>query len=94
MEFNEVHMKTLCTTIRCPGGMIINPRDNITDQPLTVHDPIHLISMVAEKRLLMTAYVAINQALTSIPIDSQSITRAFIMSLAPLREQDLAYNEP
>ena len=67
--------------------MIINPRDNIGDQNPTIFDPGHLISMVADKRLLMTAYAAMHQARNSIPIDSQLMTQAFIMSLDPLREQ-------
>ena len=84
VEFTEADMKTLCTTIRCPGGMIINPRANIADQPPTIRDPGHLVSMVAEKNLLVTAYAAMHQARTSRPIDSQSMTRAFIMSVAPI----------
>ena len=52
MEFTKADMKTLCTTIRCPDGMINNPRDNITDQHLTICDPGHLISMVAENIFL------------------------------------------
>ena len=84
VEFTKADMKTLCTTIRRPGGMIINPRVNIADQTPTIHDPGHLSSMVAEKRLLMTAYAAMHQARTSRPIGSQSITRAFILSLSPL----------
>ena len=79
--------------IRRPGGMIINLRANISDQPPTIHEPGHLISMVSEKRILMTAYAAMHQARTSRPIDSKSTTRAFIMSLAPLREQEMAYRE-
>ena len=47
VEFTEADMKTLCTTICLPGGMIINPRGNIADQPPTIRDPGHLISMVA-----------------------------------------------
>ena len=85
-------MKKLCTTIRCLGGMINNLRANISDQPPTIRDPGHLISMVADKRLLMTAYAEMYQSCTSRPIDSQSMTRAFIMSLAPLREQELDYS--
>ena len=50
--------------------------------------------MVAEKRLLMTAYAEMHQARTSRPIDSQSMSQASIMYLAPLREQDMAYSEP
>ena len=50
--------------------------------------------MVAEKCLLMTAYAAMHQARNSRPIDSQSMTLEFIMSLAPLREKELAYSEP
>ena len=46
VEFTEADMKTLCTTIRCPGGMMINPRANIADQPPNIRDPVHLISMV------------------------------------------------
>ena len=74
--------------------MIINPRANIDDQPPTIRDPVHLISMVAKKRLLVTAYTAMHQACTSGPIDSQLMTRAFIMPLAPLQEQELAYSKP
>ena len=65
--------------------MIINPRANIADQHPTISDPGHLIYMVADKRLLMTAYAAMHQARNSRPIDSQSMTRALIMSLATLR---------
>ena len=72
------------TTIRRPGGMIINPRANISDQPPTIRDPGHLISMVVEKRILMTAYAEMHQARTSRPIDSQLMICPFIMSLAPL----------
>ena len=93
VEFTKADMKTLCMTIRCPGGMIINTRANIDDQPPTICDPGHLISMLPEKRLLMTAYTAMHQERTLRPIDSQLMTRAFIMSLAPLQEQDLAYSE-
>ena len=71
VESTGVDMKTLCTTINRPGGMIINPRENIADKPPTIRDPGHLIYMVAEKRLLMTAYAAMHQANTSRPIDSQ-----------------------
>ena len=60
VEFTEADMKTLCMNIRRPGGMIINLRANISDQPPTIHDTDHLISMVAEKRLLMTSYAAIH----------------------------------
>ena len=35
-----------------------------------------------------------HQARTLIPIESQPITRAFIMSLAPPQEQELAYSDP
>ena len=85
VEFTEADIKTLCTTICRPGRMIINLRVNIADQPPTIRDPGHLISMVAEKRLLMTAYTAMHQARTSRPIDSQLMTQALIMSLAPPR---------
>ena len=61
VEFTEVDMKTLCTTIFCPSGMLINPRANISDQPPTIRDPGHIISMVAEKQLLITAYAAMHQ---------------------------------
>ena len=94
VEFTEADMKTLCTTIRRPGGMIINPRANISDQPPTICDPDHLIYMVAEKRLLMTAYAAMHQTRTLIPIDSKSMNRVLIISLAAIPEQELSYNEP
>ena len=52
----------------------MNLRVNISDQPPTIRDPGHIISMVDEKRLLMTAYVEMHQERTSRPIDSQSMT--------------------
>ena len=94
VELTKSYMKTLCTTIFCPGGMIMNPRDNISDQPPTICDPGQLISMVAEKRLLMTAYATMHQSRTSRPIDCQSIAWEFIMSISTLREQELAYSDP
>ena len=86
VEFNEADMNTLCTTIHRPGVMIINLRDNIADQPPTIFDPGHLIYMLSEKRLLMTAYAATHQACTSRPIDPQLMNRAFIMYFSPIRE--------
>ena len=70
MEFTEADTKTLCTNIRRPCGMIINPRENIADQPPTIRDPGHLISMVGEKRLLMTAYAEMHQERILRKIDS------------------------
>ena len=35
-----------------------------------------------------------HQARTLIPIDSQSMARAFIISLDPLQEQELPYSDP
>ena len=61
VEITESDMKTLFTTSCCPGGMIINPSANTTDQNPTICDPGHLISMVSEKRLIMTAYAAIHR---------------------------------
>ena len=87
-------MKTLYTTICRPGGMIINPRDGISDQTPTICDPGNLIYMVADKLIIMTAYAEMHQAHTSRPIDSQLMTRAFIKSLAPLLEQELSYSDP
>ena len=83
-EFTKADMKKLCTTIRRPGRVINNPRANIANQPPTIRDPSHIILMVSEKRLIMTAYAAMHQARTSRRIDSQSMTWAFIVSLAPL----------
>ena len=84
VEFTKAYIKTLCTTICCPGRMIINLMANISDQPSTIHDPGNLISVLAEKRLLSTDYTSMHQSRTSKPIDSQLMTRALIMSLDPL----------
>ena len=65
VESTGVDMKTLCTTIHRPGGMIINPRENTADEPPTISDPGHLIYMVAEKRILMIDYSEMHQAHTS-----------------------------
>ena len=73
VQFSEADMKTLCLTFCRPGGMRINLRANIADQPPTIRDSSHLISVVAEKRLLVTSYATMNQARTSRPIDSQSM---------------------
>ena len=73
VEFTKSDMKMLCTTISCPGGRIINTRANIVDQTPTILDSGHFISMVSEKRILMTAYAEMHQARISRTIDSQSM---------------------
>ena len=92
--FSENYMRTLCTTIRRPGGSIPNPRVAVRGQPPIIRDPGNVISMVAEKRLILTAYAAMRQTRTSRPINAQTMTRTFIMSLAPLREQERVYKDP
>ena len=92
--FTEDDMKTLCNTIRRPGGTIPNPRARTSGQPPTIKDPGNVVSMVAEKRLILTAYAAMHQTRTSRPINALTMTRTFIMSLAPLREQELVYKDP
>ena len=92
--FSEDDMKTLCNTFRRPGGSIPNPRARTTGQPPIIKDPGNVISIVAEKRLILTAYAAMHQTRTSRPINAQTMTRTFIMSLAPLREQELVYKDP
>ena len=42
----------------------------------------------------MTAYAVMHQPRTSRPINAQTMTRTFIMSLAPLRERELVYKDP
>ena len=74
--------------------MIINPRENIADQPPTIRDTGHLIYMVAEKWLLMNSYAAMHQAHTSRLIDSQSMNQSFSMSIVPLQKQELSYSDP
>ena len=68
VEFTKADIKTLCTTICCPGGMVLNPRANIVDQPPIICDSGHLIYMLAEIQLLMNAYAEMYQARTSILI--------------------------
>ena len=41
--FSEDDMKTLCNTIRCPGGSIPNPRARTTGQPPIIRDPGNVI---------------------------------------------------
>ena len=92
--FSEDDIRTLCTTIRRPGGTIPNQRVAVRDQLPIIRDPGNVISMVAEKRLILTAYAVMNQTRTSRPINAETTTRAFIMSLSLLREQELAYKDP
>ena len=92
-DFSEDDMRTLCTNIRRPGGSITNPRVAVRGQPPIIRDPRNVISMVAEERLILTAYAAMHQTRTSSPINAQTMTRTFIMSLVPLREQKLVYKD-
>ena len=84
VDFSEVDMKTLCAAVCRPGGMIINPQAHVPNQPTEIRDPGHVVSMVSEKRLVMTAYTAMHQQITSRPINARTMTRDFIMSLSPL----------
>ena len=92
--FSEDDMRTLCTNIRRPGGSIPNPRVAVRGQPPIIRDPRNVISMVVEERLILTAYAAMHQTRTFRLINTQTMARSFIMSLAPLRDQELAYKDP
>ena len=93
-DFSESDMKMLCARVSRSGGMIPNPTANVAGQPPTIRDPGHVISMVAGKRLIMTAYAAMHQTCTSRPINIITTTSPFIISSAPLRELDLTYSDP
>ena len=43
VEFTKEYTKTLCTTIHSPGGMIINPRENIADQSTDPRLRVHSV---------------------------------------------------
>ena len=73
VEFTKADMKTLCTTICRPGEIIINPRANIADQPPTISDPGHLISMVADQWLLLTSYA--EKCINHVPRDQLTLNR-------------------
>ena len=93
-DFSENDMRTLSLTIRRPGDSIPNPRATDSGQPPTIRDPVNLISIFAEKRLVLTAYTAMHQTRTSRLINARTVTRYFIISLSSLRDQELAYNDP
>ena len=49
VEFTEVDMKTLCTTIHRPGRTINNSRANIADRPPTIREHGQLVSPLPSK---------------------------------------------
>ena len=63
--FSEDDMRSLCTTIRRTGCSIPNLRVVVRGQPLIIRYPGNVLSMVAEKRLILTAYAAMHQTRTS-----------------------------
>ena len=64
-DFTEDDMKTLCVSIRRPGGLVPNPRAADPNQPPEIRNPGHVVSMISEKRLLLTAFAAHHLARTS-----------------------------
>ena len=57
-------MKTLFSTIRRLGQTIVNPDAAVTGQS-TICNTGLVISMIAEKRLIINSYVAMHQKLIS-----------------------------
>ena len=91
-DFTEDDMKTLSTTVCRPGGIIVNPRAALADQPPTIRDPGHLISVVTEKQLIMMVYAAMHNDRTSRLTNSRLMNREFVIYLVSLRKQELAYS--
>ena len=93
-NFAEEYMKTLCVSIHRPGGLIPNPQAGVQRQPVDVQSPGRVVSMIAKKQLLLTSFAAHHLAHTSRPIDATLMTRVYITSLSPLREQEQLYVDP
>ena len=87
-NFTEDYMKTLCVSIRRPGGLVANLRAANPGQPAELRNPGHVVSLISEKRLLLPAFAAHHLARISHPINPVSMTRVYITSLSPLREQE------
>ena len=43
VDFSEADMKTLCATVRRPGGTIANPQAHVENQPAEIRDPGHVV---------------------------------------------------
>ncbi len=54
VDFNKDDIKSLCSTVRKPGGTVVDPNDNTR----TVNNPGMSIPAIAESRLQLSAYGA------------------------------------
>ena len=61
LYFSKLGMNALAKSIQYLGGTKSNPRDSVAGQPPTIINPVNLVSIVAEKCLIITAYAAIHQ---------------------------------
>ena len=71
IEFDEKGIKTLCISVRNPGGTITDPNDAAR----TISNPGHSIPAIAEKRLKDAVYGAKIYDLISRPLTHEALSR-------------------
>ena len=93
----QISLKTISessTSIRYPDGMVINPQAADIGQPPTIRELEYVVLMTAEKVLMLMFYSVIHQAHTSYYVNTVTVTREYITSFPPLRDQELTYMNP
>lgn len=77
LEFDNAGIKTLCASVRKPGGMIVDPNDPNRQ----IVDPGFHIPAICEKRLKWAAYGARVYRMIGRPIDHDSLNRMRLKAL-------------
>ena len=57
-EFDREDIKTLCSSVRKPGGVIPNLNAGEAGQPATIPNPGHSIPAICGKRMILAAFTA------------------------------------
>ena len=83
LDFTKDDIKTLCNSIRKPGGMIPGVGNNAND---VVNNGLH-VPAIAETRLAWAAYAAKYYNMVSRPINSNTMSWSYIQYFSSLKEE-------
>ena len=86
-------VKTLCKTLRSPGGTIPNPDHGLPGQPATIRNPGFQVSLRAEHNLKLMCYFIRFKYHTSRDIEPANITLDTVRELRDHRSWELEHED-
>ena len=94
LEFDKDGIKTLCSSVRKPGGMIANPNAAVEGQPAQIPNPGFNIPAICEKRMIAATYTARTYDLIGRPITVDSMSRSRLKAYENHRQLVKEHEDP